>query len=494
MLRAVAIVLFSAAMLFNRSVAQEPQSETRSAVRVNQELLETAHRILEELPADTKRDVLSDLVSVGSKAEHPDTDKWVTELEALVREDNDDCRQARFEAKIIQSVSLHDPAAALARIVAVGPGCPEPIAAVASSVFLAVVQRYGDARNDELIAAASHLGSLGSFPFAALSVLSQRLKPDDPGSPRVFLTAVEEYKNANKLNWREHRSFLYIIEHSASSVSRQNQIDALTLAVNRIADSANDSGLVQLGVSSDSSRIQTGTERDEVLRRVLALAQSIDAGLAKKILEKWPDVRSKPNAAAENKPFVGIMTGRNAQLSKSSELFLEVERLKPRLATIQESELQSTAISAPTRVALLSVQASELCGKDAGGGSSSLGSAVENLKKIKDGIEVVIAAPYVVRAAVQCAHPEIASASAELQFDRALSVLRELQKDKPTVLTQTPIYSPLRETVSALHDPVLGMTCINEVADAELKSRLLIELANSLVSRPIASAKPTAKQ
>lgn len=465
--------------LLGLGVSQTLPGPSSASNRVDTaDLLETAHGLLVSVPADIRIDALAELVTVASKTKNPHTNEWLQEVEQLAEIQNDSCRRARYQARIIEVVNASNSGAALKRLAQANNACSEPLANAAATVFGAAIKECGGKCIDDVLAAAEHLGQLGSYPFTAMVSVAQQVGTEGEAARRIFMTTLSHYKRASNPSWRAHRSFLSFVERHRSSVSREVVIDAVSLAITRIRDQRDGAGLQYVSVL-ESGATRQHSDRDGVLRQLYGLAKNVDENLANKVIEQWPDV-ARHSPPADAKASAGVAVGGSNPLPRSAELTLGVERLKPRLGDVSADEIKNFPVDVATRIALLSLRASQVFQKDPAAASRLLGSAARELDKLEDRMEQVLVAPYLVEAAVKCEDSTIASKTAELQFDNALTLLRELRREKATPLIQTPVYWPLKQTVMALRSRELAMPPIDGVRDDELKSRLLVALAESL--------------
>jgi len=477
MKKSIAISLFTCCAL-GLGLSQTVASRNSKADTVGvPQVLDTAHNILASASPEVRIDVLADMVVIANRTKDPHTKEWLEEVERLAERDSDSCRRTRYQARMIEIVYARDPRAALDKLARTDSACPAPLSSVAAVVFPAVFKLCAAECLEDMISTADHLGRLGSYPFVAMLALGQQLKNGEPAANRVFMEALSGYKNVSVLNWSAHRSFLVLVERERTSVSKPAVVEAITAAIMRIKDETTDAGLQHVTLAQNEGA-QLYSDRDVVVSELYRLAESVDAGLAKKVIERWPDA---PNIKVdESKMTAGVATGGKGPLPKSAQLFLEIAQAKGRLADSGVTGVQNSGLTAPARVALLAWRASEAFSKDQTSASAFLNAAADGLDKLDDPLSKVLTAPYVVDAAIKCGDPNVASKAAQLQFDAALPLLRELQADKPTPLTQTPLYWPLRQTVKALRDLPLAIACIKDIRDDELRARLLVAAAESL--------------
>ncbi len=480
--RFIAVALFTCcAHLATFALPQNPGTPASQDGSAGvEQALQLAHRSLASVPDDARIDALAELVTVASRTKNPHTKEWLTEVDQLAQRDNDLCRQARYQARMIQVINNGDPRAALDRLAQSDSTCPDALSTVASRVFPAMYKQCAARCADALAATADHLGQLGSYPFGAVYALSEQLKAGEPAASLMFMRALAAYRNSSVLSWRAHRDFLALVERQRTYVPRPAVVEAVSAAINRISSERTDTGLQHLRLAGKEGA-QVYNDRDDVVSELYRLAAAVDDGLAKQVVERWPNA---PKIKIDNsKMTAGVSTGNAGPLPKSAQLFLEVEQAKQHLADSDLASLRSSGLTAPARVAMLAWRASNAFSVDQLSAAAFLKAAADGLDKLDERMSQVLTAPYVVEAAVACGDLELASKIAQLQFGTAMALLREIRGEKPMPVSQTPVYFPLRDTIIALRDLPLAITCLGAIEDNELKARLLVAAAESL-SRP----------
>jgi hypothetical protein len=480
MKRSIALAVFTCSLV-GLGLAQTGASPSTQTDASNvPQLLEMAHNLLQSVPPETRIDALADLVVVANRTKDLRADTWLGEVERLAERDTDPCRRARYQARMIEVVNTRDPRAALERLRRTDATCPDPLSSAATVVFLAAFKMCAAECVEDLTGTADHLGQLGSYPFSAVAALGQQVKAGEPTATRLFMNAVSAYKNASTLNWRAHRSFLSLVERQRNSVAKPAVVEAVSAAIARIGDSHADAGLQHVMLAENETARQY-TDHDIAISELYRLAEAVDDGLAKKVVERWPDApRIKID---DSKMTSGVAIGGEGPLPKSAQLYLEIEQAKRGFADSSATDIQKSGFSGTATIALLAWRASVTFPKDHASALQYLESAADRFGRLDDRMSKVLAAPYLVEAAVTCGDMKIASSTAQLQFDSALRLLRELQAEKPTPITQTPLFWSLRQTVKALRDIPSVLACLQGVQDDELRARLIIAATDS-VSQP----------